>query len=199
MPDLSSPLLLRGLAAAAALVVIVGGGLLLANAGSSSGPASTAAGSGTTAPRPNSATAPRATGSTAALRLPYKHNGRSVYANAVTTDASYTKASLPAAVLRQVASSPRPGISSSEPSILGTTPSTTKRLGGFVVGRLESCLSAVAQGHLVLLAALARYEGVPAAIIVLTPVSGAFDVIVVGQACAAGGGDVITRLIVPQK
>jgi hypothetical protein len=64
---------------------------------------------------------------------------------------------------------------------------------------LAGCLANIASGRQVLLADVARYLGKPATIIVLKPVSGAFDVIVVGLACTATKADVITRLSVPKS
>jgi hypothetical protein len=192
----SSPLALRSLAAAGVLVLLVGGGILLAN-GRGAQTRNTAGSEPASRParnRPSSAIV----GSGAATPLRYRHAGQLVYASAVRSDADYTKASLPAGVRDEVkasaqVASPAPGVAPS-----GAAPSTS-RLNGASVSQLESCLSAVATGHLVLLVDVARYLGRPATIIVLKPVNNVFDVIVVGQACGTSGQNVITRLTVPKE
>lgn len=201
LPDLSAPLLLRGLAATAVVVVLVGGGLLLANAGGGrlESTAAKPAGAGR-APRARLPASYNASGTQ--IQLQYQHDGKYSYTNAVATDANYTKANLPAGVRQELADTPSvsgvPAPSqASQAREHAHAPSPT--LKKFDVGRLESCLSTVAAGRLVLLVEVARYAGIPAAIIVLRPVGGAFDVIVVGEGCGASGQDVITRLAVPRS
>ena len=197
MTGWSSPLVLRSLAATATVALLVGGGLLFANAGggrsgnpsAQSEPARRTGRVGAQAPRSNaSALTP--------TQLQYQHDGKYAYTNVVTTDTSYTKENLAAKVRLQVASSASVG-SRAEP-FTGQARAPHHQLGHFDVGRLESCVSAVAAGQNVMLVDVARYMGVPAAIIVMRPVNGAFGVIVVGQACGASGQDVIARLTVPQ-
>jgi hypothetical protein len=196
MPDLSAPLLLRGLAATTVLMLLVGGGVLLANAG---GGRSASTSGASSAPEARPQMQPGYASSVARIRLQYQHNGQYIYTNAVATGASYTKADLAAGVRKQVASSPLvSGGAVPRPTVYRNGHSTGQHLGEFNIGRLESCVSAVAAGRLVLLTEVARYLGVPAAIIVLQPVDGAFGVIVVGTACGASGQDVIARLTVPR-
>jgi hypothetical protein len=195
----SSPLLLRGLTAATVLVVLVGGGFLLARG---RGPVSQRTAAPASTPKsvkraPSSAVV----GSAATTPLRYRHGKQLAYANAVTTSANYTKTSLPAGVRSEVKNSaqvtgPSPATSTSAGN---SAPATGHRLSGNVVSRLESCLSAVATGNLVLLVDVAHYLGRPATIIVLKPVNDVFDVIVVGQGCGTSGENVITRLTVPKK
>lgn len=197
----TSPWLLRGLTAAAVLVVLVGGGILLSNG---RGPASqSTAGSAPTTSNPASKPVrnrPSAAivGSAATTPLRYRHDGKYVYTNAVKSNVDYTKASLPDGVRSEVKNSAE--FTNISPTIAPgeSRPSATHPLSGVTVSRLESCLSAVTSGKLVLLVDVARYLGQSATIIVLKPVNGVFDVIVVGQACGASGDDVITRLTVPK-
>lgn len=194
----SSPLLLRGLAAAGVLVLLVGGGVLLANqrgvgpASSSRGPTARHVNN-----RPNAVQA----GPTAAIRLRYRHGGQYVYTSAVTSEVNYTKTDLPAGVRRAVANSPR--LSSPSPNVAPVDGAARPRhtLSHTTVGRLESCLSAIATGAsgLVQLVTVAHYLGQPATIIVFEPVDNVFDVIVVGAACGPAGQDILARLVVPTK
>jgi hypothetical protein len=67
------------------------------------------------------------------------------------------------------------------------------------VSRLEGCLSRVDAGRTVLLAAIARFVGRPATIIVLRPAksAGILDVLVVGIKCSASVADVIFQITIP--
>lgn len=192
----SSPLLLRGLAAAGVLVLVVGGGILLAN----QRPTGAASSAARPAARPLTHRAVSfGTGSAAATTLRYRHAGRFAYASAVTSSANYTAADLAPGVRRAAANSVQvPGPDMAVPSASGA-PAQSHEILGFGVGRLESCLSAVAATSLVLLVEVARYQGQPASIIILKPASGVFHVIVVGQGCGASNPDVITRLAVPMR
>jgi len=193
----SSPSLLRGLTAAAVLVVLVGGGFVLTTG---RGPVSRSTAGTPSTPksvrnRPSSAIV----GSAAATPLHYRHGKRLAYANAVTSRVNYTKASLPAGVRSEVKNSAQVTGSSPEAVEGNSAPSASGRLSGVTISHLESCLSSVATGNLVLLVDIAHYLGRPATIIVLKPVNDIFDVIVVGQGCGTSGKNVITRLTVPKR
>lgn len=193
----TSPSLLRGLTAAAVLVVLVGGGVFLAT---ERGP--TTAKSAGSAPAPKVRNRPSAgiVGSAATTPLRYKRDGQFAYANAVTSAADYTRASLPAGVRDEVRNSAQVTTTSpGEAATSGSAPAANDRISGVRIDQLESCLSAVATGRLVLLVDVAHYLGNPATIIVLKPVNNVFDVIVVGQACGTSSQDVITRVAVPKK
>jgi hypothetical protein len=195
----SSPLLLRGLAAAGVLVLLVGGGVLLANqrgVGTASGPA---AGAPQNRPVKSRASGHAAVGSTAVTRLPYQRNGGHALTNVVVTDANYTKATLPAGVRREVAHSAQFSTPAVTLPAYSGAPGSREPLQQTTVGQLESCVSTVAAGRLVLLVDLARFLDRPAAIIVIKTVGNAFDVIVVGEACGAASEDLITSLVVPRK
>jgi hypothetical protein len=66
--------------------------------------------------------------------------------------------------------------------------------GGGIGTRLAGCMRVVADGRLVLLLDLARYEGKPAVIVVLgSTVTSQAEVIVTAHGCSAGSPDVLTR------
>jgi hypothetical protein len=207
-PDWSSPLLLRGLAATGAVVLVVGGGLLLANSGGGR-PSSTAAGT-----RPQAGSTRRLTpGAVRPLGTPdstpvqYRHGGRYLYANTLSSTMNYTKADLAAGVRQEVANvpaiypGPTPGAAASNTPGVNSGPEETPatRVGWIRIHRLTGCLTAAAAGRQILLAEVAHYGGSPATIIVLRPVHGVLPVIVVGAACTGSSADVITRLSVPSK
>jgi hypothetical protein len=93
-----------------------------------------------------------------------------------------------------------PQSSAGSPAQTSASPAPTRaHANPFQVGQLEACISAVAAGRIVQLTAEVRYEGQPVAFIILQPLNGALDVIVVGHACGASGQDVIARLTVPER
>ena len=201
----SAPLLLRGLAAAGVRVIVVGGGILLANERPTGG-ASRAA----PALRPNLARPPGAAiGSATTTQLRYRHGAGYLYADTVTSNVNYTSADLASGVRRAAENSAQvTNPSMAGPSMAGPSAGAGARAGalvhgqrllGFHIGQLESCLSAVTASSLVLLVDVARYQGQPAAIIVIRPASGLFHVIVVGLACDATNQDILTRLAVPVR
>jgi len=202
MPDWSSPLVLRGLAAAGAVVVIVGAGMLLANSRSAS--TSNAAGSGaahgsprarTTARGGFAANRPNAVGS---VGVNYRLRGRATTTTALVSDTNYTRQSLPSGVRRDVASHPTMGNATAAGAAPEAQPPSASLPEDFHIAQLEGCLSAVAGGHLVLITEIARYLGTPAAIIVLRGGNPhLLDVVVVGFACSASNRAIITTLEVP--
>lgn len=201
LPDWSSPLLLRGLAATGALVLVVGGGILLANSGGGHVTAGPASGG-----RPASRNAPQSSGinvgATGTTRLLYRAGGRSAHANAVSSSVSYSAANLAAGVRRAVSAEANLGVSpdGSQPQAqpAGSAGRASHSIGRFKVAQLERCLAVVAGRHPVLLVEVARYLGNPAVIVVLKPVNNVLDVVVAGPACGAGSGDILRALSVPQ-
>lgn len=194
----TSPLLLRGLTATAVLVVLVGGGILLAKGRGPASSHSTARSAPASRPvrnRPSAAIV----GSAATTPLRYRHDGEYVYANAVKSNANYTKAGLPDGVRSEVKNSAQVTSPAATIAPGGSAPAATHQFNGVTISHLESCLSAVTNGHLVQLVEVARYLGKPVTIIVLKPVHDIFDVIVVGHTCGISGQDVITRLTVPMR
>lgn len=196
----SSPLLLRGLAAAGVVVLLVGGGILLVN---QRGPGPSGAGpSGLGAePTPHAVKnqeSSAAVGSAAAITLRYRHNGEFAFANAVTSDVDYTKADLPAGIRHEVANMAQLGPTTTLPAPSATA-EPHQSISRTTVSQLESCLSTVAAGRLVLLVEVAHYLGLPTTIIVFKPVDHAFNVIVVGETCGPASQDIIATLTVPTK
>ena len=198
MPRLSSPVLLRALAAAGAVVVVAGGGFLLAS-GQTASESSGSSGRPAAAPRPSVTNAPAA--HQPAGRVPtyvnYRLHGKVVTTDAIASHTDFTKASLAIQVRKDVASSSVAGFAGAQHA---TVPGPAKSsIGGVSLSRLEGCLNRVAAGRKVLLANVARYIGNPATIIVLKSLTAAdvFDVTIVGLSCSASNSDVITRTTVP--
>jgi hypothetical protein len=204
MPDWSSPLVLRSLAATGVLALVAGGGFLLASAHHGSGTATSGpvaapgARKGAVNPGVHSANV------SATDEVRYKYKGTYLDANAIQSRADYTGRDLASGVRAVVASTPAISPASPVPQATGgtngnSTSSPRVRIGGVSADQLAGCLSNVASGRKVLLADVAHYLGKPAVIIVLKPVTGAFGVIVVGLACTATDADAITRLSVPKS
>jgi hypothetical protein len=200
MPEWSSPLVLRGLAAAGALVVIVGVGMMLANGRIASSQ------SGAGAPRVHPPALRRtATGGYLSHRplaagqvgVSYRLNGRVATTTALVSNDNFTRKSLPGEVRRDVTSFPAMG-NASGGAANPTTESPVHLPGGFGIPQVEGCLNTVASGRMVLVTEIARYLGTPAAIIVLRSThAGVFDVVVAGFACSAGNPAIIAALTVP--
>jgi len=201
MPGLSSPLLLRTLAATGAVVIIAGGGFLLAK-GQPGSEGSASSGGATASPRRPAASSGPAFNQAAAGKpasVSYRLHGKLVTTNAVVSHANFTRASLARQVRRDVASSSNLAAGLGGPVHAAQPAPTKSAVGGISLAQLEGCLSRVAAGRRVLLANIARYLGNPATIIVLKPLTaaGVFDVTIVGLACSASDADVISRTTVP--
>jgi hypothetical protein len=203
-PDWSSPLVLRGLAAAGAVAVIVGAGMVLANSHSAS--TTSASGSGATQAPPRAratarggfaAPGPNAAGS---VGVNYRLNGQAATTTTLVSDTNYTRQSLPGEVRREVASHPAMGSNTSAGAPPQAHPSPARLPEDFHIAQLEGCLSTVADGHMVLITEIARYLGIPAAIIVLRAGNARpLHVVVVGFACSASNPAIITTLEVPAR
>lgn len=193
MPELSSSLLLRGLAATGAVVIIAGAGFLLASG--QPAPNNTTAGSSPGRPRvavpgENVAHTPNATS------VEYHRNGELASAPATASEVNFTRSNLATEVRKQVASTAgtiAKAPATSAPS-MAPGPGKTADLNGFSLPRLAACLTKVAAGRTVLLADVARYLGKPAAIIVIqSPRASVYDVVVVGLACSSSGSDIVSQ------
>jgi hypothetical protein len=206
MPNWSSPLVLRGLAAAGAVVVIAGAGLLLAHGQTGSG-TSAGAGSGggqptsrrQAEPRPVAGSALHAGSAGGPVSLRYRgRNGRFATARALNSGKNYSKRNLAPMVRTAVASAP--------PITTGVTPGTSQQpasspaeIGGIRLPLLAGCLSKVSAGRTILVADIARYLGRPATIVVLRSSDKArvLQVVVVSLSCSAAIPDIIAQLTVP--
>lgn len=197
MPGLSSPLLLRGLAAAGAVVIIAGAGFLLARGQISSQGTGTAS-SGT---RPAPAAPGKQLSGPAAGRVPvgvhYRRNGKILTTTALASNTDYTRSTLAQQVRKEVANSAR--FSTGVEAQPATTKAPAKQIAGMNIPRLEGCLNLIAAGRRVLLADVARYVGRPAMIVVLISLkaAGVFDVAVVGLSCSASSAHMIIQATVP--
>jgi hypothetical protein len=200
MPDWSSPLVLRGLAAAAAVVVIAGAGILLANArtasmssaGGNSRPATSRPSGGAGRQLSNGAMANRP------VTLTYLLKGRIATTSAVVGHGNMTEESIPAMVRKRVASVASFGTGVAAPGN-ESAPSPNSLIGGISISTLEGCLSKVAAGRQVLLADVTKFLGTPATMIVLQPPGGAdvLDVAIVGLTCSTSNPHIIRTLTVP--
>lgn len=213
LSGLSSPLVLRTLAATAAVAVVAGGGYLISSVvsggqGIANGPAT--AGS---APRPGSGGTVRVPNGTLAAPTPvqYHRDGKIATTTALATNVNYSKRGLGPLVRRQVTRFgaalaspvvPEPSAAPSPSASHTAQPSEAPLfypLAGITQAHLQGCLTRISSGRKVLLADVARYLGQPAVIIVLRPAKAAdyLDVAVVALACSASDAHVITHLRVP--
>jgi hypothetical protein len=206
LPDLSSPRLVRGLAAAMGAVLLLGGvGYVIA---SRITPHAVRSGSATAPSRlDHTASMPplrQGAASSGTTRLNYPQNGISVVYAAMVSKENFTPANLVRKIRLHLKTVDMTGIRSA-PAVPSPTagPLGTAQLGkfgGIAISQLSACLSKIASGRHVVLAVVARYQGKPATIIVLRPQSGGssfFDVIVVGTACSASDEHVIAQTTVP--
>ena len=205
MPDWSSPLVLRGLAAAGAVVVIAGAGLLFVHGqagqegSANSGSGGAAAGPRHPAPLPGVTGEGLSHGRYSAVNGPvslnYRLNGKIATARALTSHHNYTKLNLAPLVHKDVASAA--SIQKTVPS--SSRPASPATFGGIRVPTLIGCLTKIAAGRSVLVADIARYLGGPATIVVLRPSAGSqvLDVVVVGLTCSSAAPDIIAELTVP--
>jgi hypothetical protein len=200
MPRLSSPILLRTLAATGAVVIIAGAGFLLANGKTATDSSGTSSGNAAPAARPSARNAHG--GQRSAGPVPtyvnYRLHGKVVTADAIASHTNFTKASLATQVRRDVASSSATFAGAQPATVSGPAKSS---IGGVSLSRLEGCLDRVAAGRTVLLANVARYIGSPATIIVLRSLTAAdvLDVTIVGLSCSASNSEVISRTTVPER
>jgi len=202
LAPLSSPLVLRSLAAAGAVVIIAGTGFLLANgqqsaaprSGTASGASKSASGPAAAAPKPTAMTTNRpASVAAAPAKVSYRLDGKQVTAPAVATDVNYTHRTLDAQVNKRISAIGAGQMSTATP----TGPVT--RLPGIRLPTLGKCLTRIDAGRRVLLADVARFLGKPAVIIVLKSLTtfDVLDVSVVSKACSAANPHVIATAEVP--
>lgn len=200
-PGLSSPLVLRGLAAAAVVVLLSGVGYVIASGQQSSGSAASASSPGPGGPRlsgPQRAAVQRGT-----VGLRYERDGKLATTVAIASGVDFRPGTLAAQIRHEVAARPTTfvGNSPAAPKPIRSPAATgvSQQFGGISVRRLDACLSRVAAGREVLLVEVAFYRGSPATIIVTatSPASRDLDISVVSPACSAVNADVITHVEAP--
>jgi hypothetical protein len=200
LPSLSSPLVLRGMAATAAVVVVAGAGYLLANG--QLHPNKAAGSQGVRAASPGVLVPSARLNGNAALRhrisVHYQLKGKTVATTAFVSKTNFLRHILARQVRNDVRQSARFGTNYSHASG-GTAPSQPAATYGFSIPRLAGCLSRINAGRTVLLVAVARFLGKPARIIVLRPTLSAsiLDIAIVGPACSASSLDLIFRTRIP--
>jgi hypothetical protein len=69
----------------------------------------------------------------------------------------------------------------------------TQTFGNFSVANLDGCVNRIAAGNLVVLVDVARYQGSPAAVIVIEAAARPLEVWVVGTGCSASRSDTLTH------
>lgn len=207
MPNWSSPLVLRGLAAAGAVVIIAGAGLLLAQGQSSQNGSSSGSGSaGHRAARPlapnrsvqASGTGAGYSGVNSPVNLHYRLSGRIADARALTSGHDYNMRNMAPLIHKEVASTAElgkaatPGASQRPASAQGT-------FGGVRILTLTGCLTRLAAGRAILIADVARYLGQPATIVVLRPSANAHKlaIVVVRLTCSASSSEIIAQVTIP--
>jgi hypothetical protein len=198
MPGLSSPLVLRGLAATAAVAVIAGAGFLLARNQVRPQSESTSGGRPTRVIGPSVNQPAAALPGTGRANIRYHLKGKVVTTTALSTSTNFTRHSLARQVRKDLASSAGIGPTPSVPPGQSTTKGT-EQFSALSVSRLQGCLSRVDAGRKVLLTEIARYLGKPATLIILRPpkTAGILDVMIVGLSCSASAADVILRATIP--
>jgi hypothetical protein len=189
LPWLSSPLALRAGAAVAAAVVIAGGGYaLVSHTGSGS--------SSTNESISGPATSPARSKVVTGPSVSYRHSGHTDSIPSLRSGTNFKSATLASqaetARSAQQKSSSAARAQANEPlSTFGAagqptptaSPSTTK---------LQGCVDRIAAGRNVLLVDVAKYQGSPATIIMVsTGSSGRAEVYAVGAGCSASTSDIV--------
>jgi len=207
MPNWSSPLLLRGLAAAGAVVIIAGAGLLFALGQSGSNGANSGSGSaGHAAARPlapnrsvrGSGTGAAYSGVNRPVSLHYRLKGRIADARALTSGHDYNMRNMAPLIHKEVASTTEIGKGATPgPGQLATPAGAT--FGGVRILTLTACLTRLAAGRSILIADVARYLGQPATIVVLRRSAKAHElnVVVVRLTCSAASSEIIAQVTIP--
>jgi hypothetical protein len=200
MPDLSSPLLLRTLAATGAVAIIAGGGYLLASgqAGTSSA-TNGASGARPAAPRPSTANRNASASQSASRTVQYRVDGKTVSATLLTSHTDFTRKAMARQVRSRLTSYPKPLSGPENSPAAGFSSSSSPSIAGVSMLRIEGCMTRIAAGRSILIADVARYLGRPATIIVFAPVKpgAVYDVAVVGLGCSSSVSDLITTARVP--
>jgi len=207
LPSLSSPLVLRGMAATAAVVIIAGVGFLLANGQTHPHTATSSNGVRTASPGAAAPLQGAKAIANPALRhrvsVHYQLKGKTVTTTAYVSRANFVRRTLARQVRTDVRQSagiePVYGQNTTSAPTEPTPTSKPARNLGFSIPHLASCLSRINAGRTVLFVAVARFLGKPARIIVLRPTlsPSLLDIAIVGPACSASSLDVIFRTTIP--
>jgi len=194
MPDLSSPAVLRLVAATGAVVVIAGASLLLANQAPSKAPHHTFA-SGSTVPSAPPANLPL--GHVAPVSVNYLRNGQLVTTDVLATKTNYTPRTIRLQALSQKKSVTRLQTNSPAP----TTAGANGMVGGISFSHLSACLTQISAGRKVLFVDIGKFLHRPAVIIIMRAANplNVLDVSVVSLACSASNTRPIATLQVPKS
>jgi hypothetical protein len=199
MPDLSSPLLLRTLAATGAVAIIAGGGYLLASGQAGSSASNTSSGAAPAVPRPSTANRNIGASHSAGRTVQYRVNGKTFSATLLGSHTDFTRKAMARQVRSRLISHPAPLSGPDSGPTAGYSSSSSATINGVSLSRIAGCLTRIAAGRSILLADVARYLGRPATIIVFAPVrpGAVYDVAVVGLGCSSAVSDLITAARVP--
>jgi hypothetical protein len=207
MPNWSSSLLLRGLAAAGAVVIIAGAGLLFAhgqsgvNLNSSGSPSARHPASGPLARNRSvhaSGTGAGYSGVNNPVNLHYRLKGRIADARALTSGHDYNMRNMGPLIDKEVASTTEIGKGATPGPGQFATPARAT-FGGIRILTLTACLTRLAAGRSILIADVARYLGQPATIVVLRTSANAneLNVVVVRLTCSAANPEIIAQVTIP--
>jgi hypothetical protein len=205
MPNWSSPLLLRGLAAAGAVVIVAGAGALFIRghssvsggaAGSTSAPLKRAQ-HGESRPSATNGSGASYSGVNRPVSMNYRLNGRVATARALSSDLNYTRHNMKRLVHKDVSSATVIG----KDATPGAYPRPAARgavFGGIKVLKLMGCLTRLAAGRSILVADVARYLGQPATIVVMRAVNAhQLNVAVVRLTCSLASPEIIAQVTIP--
>jgi hypothetical protein len=206
LPGVSSPMMLRGLAAAGAVVLLAGGGYaIVAGTGLFSAPGNVTAEKSQARPAAGGASnGVMAPAHAAGPALQYRHGGREASITPITTDTNFTRASLARQASAAVISYGR-GFTMTGPNAAGASvhgsaasipPAAQQAVTSGTTGVpvLRGCVNRMDAGGMVLLVDVARYQGAPATVIVTeAAVTGPMQIWVVGADCSASRSDMLAH------
>jgi hypothetical protein len=206
LPRISSPMMLRGLAAAGAVVLLAGGGYaIVAGTGLFSASGNGAAESGQVRPVAGAAgSGVMAPAHVAGPTLQYRHGVREASITPITTDTNFTRANLARQASAAVVSYGR-GFTMTGPNAAGANDhgsaaslpgaaQQTVNSGTMATPMLRGCVNRMDAGGMVLLVDVARYQGAPATVIVTeAAVTGPMQIWVVGADCSASRSDMLAH------
>jgi hypothetical protein len=193
--DLTSPLVLRTVAATGAAVIVAGGTYeIVAHVGSS--PSSTSGSSAISPPSHGPVNSGASGGRvTYGPGVSYDHKGHTAAITAVRSSTDYRAATLAGqassviAAQHQLKTSPQANSAAPSATNQPFSPNTST---GTPAG-LDACVNRVATGRTVLLVDIARYDGKPATIIVTALSASQAEVFAVGSGCSASASDILAQ------
>jgi hypothetical protein len=190
MPWLNSPLALRAGAAVAAAVVIAGGGYAIVS--------HTGSGSSSTSESISGPAVPASGKAVGGPSVNYRHGGHTDSIKSLRSGTNYKSGTL-ASQAERALSAQRKSTAAAPAQVNGSlstfgaagqpTPSAS---ASPATAKLQGCVDRIAAGRRVLLVDIAKYQGSPATIIMVsTGASGRAKVYAVGSGCSASASDIL--------